>query len=189
MIIRTRLSLTAAALVFSLDSVPAAFQGTRSAAAAKQLTQALDAAKLDAIAAADPSDPSTYVAALYIQGSQLLVVSAKYAAPTLLAAKIKTKEYRDIYIDLSAASVAGSKVFIIDQNCDGLASKPGGDAAPDSWEAGTQQVTLRRGVAEGEADRGSLRQGVLERRRALREDPGAADGAGEAVVAFAILRH
>jgi hypothetical protein len=142
MIIRTRMALTAAALVFSLATVPSAFQDNRSSTAAKQLTQALDAAKLDAIAAADPLDPSTYVAALYIQGSQLLVVSAKYAAPPLLAAKIKTKEFRDVYIDLSAASIAGSKVFIIDQNCDGLASKPGGDAAPDSWEFGTQQVTF-----------------------------------------------
>ena len=43
---------------------------------------------------------------------------------------------------MSAASVAGSKVFIIDQNCDGLAAKPDGDDAADSWEAGTQQVTF-----------------------------------------------
>ncbi len=121
---------------------PGPSRTAKSAAAAKQLTDALDAAKLDAIAAADPSDPAAFVAALYIQGSQLLVVSAKYAAPPLLTAKIKTKEYRDIYMDLSSASVAGSKVFIIDMNCDGLAAKPDGDAAADSWEAGTQQVTF-----------------------------------------------
>jgi hypothetical protein len=142
MIIRTRPCVTVAVLVLSLGSVVAARQGTKSGSAAKQLVQALDAAKLDAIAAADPSDPGTFVAALYIQGSQLLVVSAKYAAPTLLTAKLKTKEYRDIYMDLSAASVAGSKVFIIDQNCDGLASKPEGDGVPDSWEAGTQQLSF-----------------------------------------------
>ena len=44
-------------------------------------------------------------------------------------------------MDLSSASVAGSKVFMIDIDCDGLASKPDGDAVADSWEAGTQQVT------------------------------------------------
>jgi type II secretory pathway pseudopilin PulG len=142
MIIRTRFSVVAAVLVFALTSVPAAGQDSRSSTAAKQLAQALDSAKLDAIAAPDPSDPSTYVAALYIQGSQLLVVSAKYAAPPLLAAKMKTKEFRDIYIDLSSASIAGSKVFIIDQNCNGLFSKPDGNDAPDSWEAGTEQVTF-----------------------------------------------
>jgi hypothetical protein len=141
MIIHTRPYVIAAVLVLSLGSVPAA-QGAKSPSVVKELIQALDAAKLDAIAAADPSEPSAFVAALYIQGSQLLVVSAKYAAPTLLVAKLKTKEYRDIYMDLSAASVAGSKVFIIDQNCDGLASKPDGDAAPDSWEAGTQAVNF-----------------------------------------------
>jgi len=118
------------------------FQASKSAAAAKELTQALEAAKLDAIAAADPSDPSTFVAALYISGSQLLVVSAKYAAPPLLIAKLKAKDYRDIYVDLSSAAVAGSKVFMIDMNCDGLASKADGDSVPDSWEADKQSVSF-----------------------------------------------
>ena len=82
------------------------------------------------------------MAALYIQGSQLLVVSAKYAAPPLLTAKINAKDYRDVYIDLSSASVAGSKVFVIDQNCDGLAPKPDGGAPADTWEAGTLALTF-----------------------------------------------
>jgi hypothetical protein len=142
MIIRTRPLAIAAVLILALDSVSLARQAPTSPPAVKQLTQVLDAAKLDAIAAADPSEPGRFVAALYIQGSQLLVVSAKYAAPSLLTAKLKTKEYRDIYMDLSAASVAGSKVFIIDSNCDGLAPKPEGDAGPDSWEAGTRQVSF-----------------------------------------------
>ena len=131
----------AAVLALSVHSA-STFQSAKSAASAKQLTDALDAGKLDAIAAADPSDPGAFVAALYIQGSQLLVVAAKYAAPPLLTAKIKAKDYRDVYVDLSSASVAGSKVFIIDQNCDGLAAKPDGGAPGDSWEAGTQAVTF-----------------------------------------------
>lgn len=132
----------AVALATALASVSAGPQTSKSAAAAKELAQALEAAKLDAIAAPDPADPGAFVAALYIPGSQLLVVSAKYAAPPLLVAKMKAKDYRDIYIDLSAAAVAGSKVFVIDMNCDGLASKPDNDAAPDSWETGTQQVSF-----------------------------------------------
>ena len=67
-----------------LMSVEAAAQGTRSAVAAKALAEAMDAAKLDSIAAPDPADPGTFVAALYFPGSQLLVVSAKYAVPPLL---------------------------------------------------------------------------------------------------------
>jgi hypothetical protein len=139
---RASLTAVAAVLCVGLNSPPAAFQGTKSATVAKELTQALDAAKLDAIAAADPTDPSAFVAALYIQGSQLLVVSAKYAAPSLLTAKIKTKEFRDIYMDLASASITGSKVFIIDQRCDGLVARPDNDNAADTWEAGPQQVTF-----------------------------------------------
>jgi len=119
--------------------LPVAAQASRSAEAAKQLAQTLDASKLEAIAAADPADPQTFVAALYFQGSQLLVVSAKYAAPPLLVAKIKEQNYRDVYIDLSSASVAGSKVFVIDAGVDGLAPKPGENGA-DSYENGTKQL-------------------------------------------------
>src|SRR5262245_66592 len=102
---------------------PAVAQESKSAAAAKELVQALDTAKLDAIAAADPSDPGTFVAALYFAGSQILVVSAKYAAPPLLNTKIANKEFREIYIDLNSASVAGTKVFVIDQGINGLVAK------------------------------------------------------------------
>jgi hypothetical protein len=142
MITGTRPCVATVLIVLSLAVLPASAQSSKSSPAVKELVQALDAAKLDSIAAADPADPGVFVAALYMAGSQLLVVSAKYAAPPLLTAKIKSKEYRDVYIDLSSASVAGSKVFIIDMNCDGLASKPDGDAAPDSWEAGSKQVSF-----------------------------------------------
>jgi hypothetical protein len=138
-----RVSVAGVLVALTLSpAVPWAFQTSKSASAAKELTQALEAAKLDAIAAVDPTEPGAFVAALYISGSQLLVVSAKYAAPTLLTAKLKTKEYRDIYVDLSAASVAGSKVFLIDMNCDGLVSKPDGDAVPDSWEVDKHSVSF-----------------------------------------------
>ena len=117
-------------------ALAAAQDGSKSTAAAKQLTEVLDRLKLDAIAAPDPTDAGTFVAALYFQGGQLLVVSAKYSAPTLLVAKLAKKDYRDVYIDLNAASVAGSKIFVMDQTCDGLVAKPG-DNAPDTWEVGT----------------------------------------------------
>jgi hypothetical protein len=134
----TRVSL---AVVWLLAAAvhPLAAQTPSSAAAAKQLAQAMDASKLEAIAAADPADPQSFVAALYFQGSQLLVVSAKYAAPPLLVAKIKEQNYRDVYIDLSSASVAGSKIFVIDAGVDGLAAKPG-EGGADSYENGPKQV-------------------------------------------------
>lgn len=142
MLIPLASTVAAALTLASLTAAGSAPQASKSTAAAKELTKVMDTAKLDAIAAPDPAEPGAFVAALYIPGSQLLVVSAKYAAPPLLLAKMKAKDYRDIYIDLSAAAVAGSKVFIMDMNCDGLMAKPEGDAAPDSWEAGTQQVSF-----------------------------------------------
>ncbi len=125
-------------LIVCVGLIPTAAvaQNSKSSAAAKQLSDTLDRLKLDSIAASDPTDPNTFVAALYFQGATLLVVSAKYAAPTLLTAKLAKKDYRDIYIDLNAASVAGSKVFVMDQSCDGLVAKPGDSQAPDTWEHG-----------------------------------------------------
>src|SRR4051812_17238363 len=130
------------ALLSVLPALCAAQSPSKSPAAAKHLTEALDRLKLDAIAAPDPADPGTFVAALYFQGGQLLVVSAKYSAPTLLVAKLAKKDYRDVYIDLNAASVAGSKIFVMDQACDGLVAKPGGDAAADTWEHGTTNTVF-----------------------------------------------
>jgi hypothetical protein len=128
------IAVSCAALV--TPALALAQNGTKSPAAAKELTAVLDRLKLEAIAAADPADAGTFVAALYFQGGQLLVVSAKYSAPSLLVAKLAKKDYRDVYIDLNAASIAGSKIFVMDQTCDGLVAKPG-DGAADTWEQGT----------------------------------------------------
>jgi hypothetical protein len=116
-------------------------QESKSHAAAKQLGEVLDRVKLESIAAADPSEPGVFVAALYFQGAQLLVVSAKYSAPSLLVDKLAKKDYRDVYIDLNAAGVAGTKIFVMDQAADGLVAKPG-DGPADSWEQGNKTTTF-----------------------------------------------
>jgi hypothetical protein len=117
-------------------AAPAAAQESKSAVAAKELGDVLDRLKLDSIAAADPSEPGTFVAALYFPGAQMLVVSAKYSAPSLLNDKLTKKDFRDIYIDLSSASIAATKVFIMDQAANGLVFKPDNDQPADSWEHG-----------------------------------------------------
>lgn len=137
----TAAALCAAALL-GTNVRSAAAQETRSGAAARQLAQALETAKLDSIAAPDPTDPGTFVAALYFPGTQLLVVSAKYAAPTLLTEKLAAKNYRDIYIDLNSASIAGSKIFVIDQSCDGLVAKPDDNQVADSYEHGSSSLAF-----------------------------------------------
>jgi hypothetical protein len=134
----------AALFVFALVPAVALAQAdaSQSVAAAKELCQALDAAKLDSIAAHDPADPASFVAALYFPGSQLLVVSAKYSAPSLLETKIGAKEYRDVYIDLQSASISGSKVFVQDQLANGLLFRPVDDGAADVWESAAKTVSF-----------------------------------------------
>src|ERR1035437_9558637 len=51
-------------------------QDPESSRLAKQLAAALEAAKVDSIAARDPTHAGTYIAALYVSGTQLLVISA-----------------------------------------------------------------------------------------------------------------
>jgi hypothetical protein len=117
-------------------------QEGKSAPLARELAAALDAAKLDSIAAKDPAGPDTYVAALYFPGAQLLVVSAKYTAPQLLDARLIKKEYRDTYIDLNSASVPESKIFIQDAAADGFKAKREENQAFDSYEAAGKPVVF-----------------------------------------------
>jgi hypothetical protein len=141
-----RSTLLAAALfavhTAATSSAFALEQEPKSAAPARELASLLDAAKLDSIAAPDPDTPGAWVAALYFKDSQLLVVSAQYAAPALFTEKLKTKAYRDIYIDLNAASMTGTKVFVQDQTADGLAAKPESDNAADTWEEKNRTVVF-----------------------------------------------
>ena len=118
----TRVRSLAGVLVL-FAAVPAFAQESKSAALVKQLAAALDAGKLDAIGAKDPSAPDAFCAALYFPNAQLLVVAARYSAPQLLVERLAKKEYRDMYIDLSSASVPASKVFVQDASADGLNAK------------------------------------------------------------------
>jgi hypothetical protein len=115
-------------------------QDSKSAPLAKQLAAALDAAKLDSVAAKDPSAPDVFVAALYFPGSQLLVVSARYTVPQLLDERLGRKEYRDVYIDLNSASVPASKVFIQDAGADGLRAKHEEGQASDTYEVANKPM-------------------------------------------------
>jgi hypothetical protein len=96
-------------------------QDSKSASVAGELTKLLDQMKLDSIAAKQGTD--RFVAALYFQGSQLLVVGAKYSVPDRLNLLIGQKQYRDVYADLSSASEQSTKVFVMDLGANGLKFK------------------------------------------------------------------
>jgi hypothetical protein len=128
------------ALAVLLFAPAASAQESKSAPLAKQLAAALDAAKLDSIAAKDPAAPDIFVAALYFPGIQLLVVSGKYTVPQLLTERVTKKEYRDVYLDLNGASVADTKVFIEDPGADGLKAKREDNTAFDQCEVGGKRT-------------------------------------------------
>jgi hypothetical protein len=128
-------------LVFvSLAPAAASAQESKSSSLAKQLAAALDAGKLDSIAAKDPSSPDAFAAALYFPGAQLLVIAGKYAVPQLLSERLGRKEYRDVYLDLNGASAADSKVFIEDPGADGLKAKREENQAFDQCEIGGKRM-------------------------------------------------
>ena len=125
-----------AALVVAFLTVSAAHAGaqdTMSAALAVELAEVMSAAQLDAVAARDSVGDDRFVAALAFPG-QLLVVSARYEVPLYVIEKIGNGLYRDVYIDLNAASIANTKILITDAGADGLAGSGGGVDMYDTGE-------------------------------------------------------
>ena len=86
-----------------------------------------------AIAARDTADEDRFVAALSFPGT-LLIVSARYEVPLYVEQKIADGEYREVYIDLNAASIPQTKVLITDTGADGLSS---GDDSADMVDTGS----------------------------------------------------
>lgn len=108
-------------------------QDSKSSAVAQQLAELMASRKLDSLAARLPTAPDEFVAALYFPG-QLLVVWAKYTAPSLLDEKIVRGEFRDVYIDLNSASVASTKTLVTDLGADGLKARREDNEAFDSQD-------------------------------------------------------
>jgi len=117
---------------------PASAQESQSAPLATELSEVMAAGQLDAIAVKDDSDEGRYVAALAFPG-QLLVVSARYEVPLYVDEKIENRQFRDVYIDLNTASIAGTKVLITDVGANGLLAN---DAGVDMYDDGSGILRL-----------------------------------------------
>jgi len=109
-------------MLVALPSMAAA-QVSKSAAVAKELVQAMDAKKLDSIAAKTPLGDGHYAAALYFPNVQLLVISGNYSAPQLMEPRLAAKQYRDTYMELSGTVSPDSKIFVQDMGEPGLSSR------------------------------------------------------------------
>ena len=132
-------SLSALAVVLAITlgvaAPDVAAQPSKTQALAKELTDILQQQKLDAMAAKMSEDQ--FAAVLFIPGVQMLVVSAKYAAPALLNERIINKQYKDAYLDLASASIPASKLFIEDMQADGIKARRIGDEPFDVVTRGT----------------------------------------------------
>jgi len=118
----------------------------QSSALAGELVQLLTEAQLDAIAAKDSEGADRFVAALAFPG-QLIVVSARYEVPMYVEEKIRSGDYREVYLDLNGASIPDTKVLITDVGADGLMS---GLEATDMVDTGSGPV-LFDGDTDAEA--------------------------------------
>ena len=136
MLSRHTAALVLAALAFSPTSLFG--QDSRTTALAKELTALLDAAKTDCAAARMIGSQDEFVAALYFPGSQLLVISAKYAAPALLNERLLQRNFKEVYLDLNAATDPATRLVIEDLHADGIRPKNAEDDPPDYYSKGTE---------------------------------------------------
>jgi hypothetical protein len=139
--------LAAAVTVASVSTVAA--QAGASVTATKQLVEALNAANLDSIAGADPTEPGAFVAALHIKGGQLLVVRARHPSVAALTARLAAHQFRDVYIDLQATPTPQGKLFVMDSGADGLPDDADEPANVDVvYEDGTRQMMFNGARAQ-----------------------------------------
>ena len=124
-------------------------QASRSADAARDLVGALEQLRLDAIAAVDPAEPGTFIAALYIPGGQLLVVSARHPSVEAVAYRIAARQYRETYLDLQATPTLQKKFFVQDAGADGILSAVSGSEDVDVlYEDGVRQTLFNGARAQ-----------------------------------------
>lgn len=88
--------------------------------------------KLDSLAA--PLGGGEWVAALYLAGSQLLVVKGTVAGPASVESLVAQRSYRAVYINLNSGSEPASKVLISDLGANGLRFRREGNEPADTVE-------------------------------------------------------
>jgi hypothetical protein len=98
----------------------AAQETSLSAAPAASVKAMLEKLKLDAIVARDLNEPGRYVAALYVQDSQLLVVSAPFSVPAAMDKMIAEGRFMDAYASMQSVASRKGHFFVVDLQADGL---------------------------------------------------------------------
>ena len=117
-----------------------AAQGFLSPEAVRGLVRALDDAGLETIAAGDPAEPGTFVAAMYIRGGQMLLVSSRHPSADAVAQRIAARQYRDVYLDLQGTPTPQHKFFVQDSGADGMSNALEGSGVDVLYEDGVTQT-------------------------------------------------
>lgn len=133
-------SLVVGLMIVAGSLIPSAAQAQNSQTAGlvKELTDLLQQRKLDSIAARQ-GNADHFVAALFFPG-QLLLISARTTAPTVLNEKLVRREFRDVYIDLNSASIPESRIMISDGGADGLRPTREANKPFDTHDAGGKSI-------------------------------------------------
>ena len=99
--------------------VPLTAEGFLATQPAQELAYALSRTGRKAIAAADPAEPGSFIAALRVDDN-LLVVRARHPNAKALANRIDSGEFFAVYLALRGTPTPSGKLFVIDAGADGL---------------------------------------------------------------------
>lgn len=134
----------------AVTPVGAHAQDSASAAPAAEVARLLDSRGLGAFAAPFGRE---WVAALYLAGSELVVV--KGVAGSGIEPLAAARSYREIYIHINSAADPATKLLVSDVGADGLRAGRNGRAPADTAEAVGRSYVFdgewaRAGLTEGE---------------------------------------
>jgi hypothetical protein len=134
MLSRTAALLLAAAV---LCPVRAEAQESKTASLAKELVTLLESAKTDCAAARMAGSTDEFVAIMYFPGAQFLAISSKYAAPPLLNERLVQRNFKEVYLDLNAATDPAARMVVEDLQTNGLKFKNAPNEPADYYAKGT----------------------------------------------------
>jgi hypothetical protein len=133
-------SRSAAALLVAaavLCPLGASAQESKTVALAKELQGLLEAAKTDCAAGRLAGSTDEFVAVMYFPGAQFLAISAKYAAPPLLNERLIQRNFKEVYLDLNAATDPAARMVVEDLQANGLKFKNNPNEPSDYYTKGT----------------------------------------------------
>ena len=205
--LRTLLVILISLVAASVPGRHAVAQESTSAPLAEELATLMEEGELEAVAGRDPVVDDRFVAAM-LMSDRLLVVSARYSAPGSAQTRIRNRAFREVYTDLDAAPVAGTKTLINDVRANGLRAVPPrrisdsegdlndvvdrGDAIlsldNDGGGQGLTRDEYRSAFAEADAEYARMLEILLASVRENSGDASLADESGSAPLAAELSR-